>query len=105
MSRRMVQHGWLNKMLVDSGVIIAGEKAKKERCFSDFQSQLLYIEGMKAVLGDTCDPRHAARAFGKDGKYKPTNKWKNDANPDGRSKFKLRFNLFFLPKNYGFLYL
>jgi hypothetical protein len=49
MSRQMVQQGWLNKMIVDSGVIIAGEKAKKKRCFSDFQSQLLYIEGMKAV--------------------------------------------------------
>jgi hypothetical protein len=83
MSRQMVQQGWLNKMLLDSGVIIAGEKAKKERCFSDFQSQLLYIEGMKAVLGDSYDPRHAARAFGKNGKYKPTNKWKNDANPVG----------------------
>ncbi len=39
---------------------------------------------MKAVLGDEYDPRHAARAFGKNGKYKPTNKWKNEANPDGQ---------------------
>ncbi len=102
MSRRMVQQGWLNKMLVDSGVIIAGEKAKKERCYSDFQSQLLYIDGMKAVLGDTYDPRHAARAFGKDGKYKPTNKWKNEANPDGRSKSNLTFNVFLLSKKLCF---
>lgn len=83
MTRKMVSQGWLNKMLVEAGVINNGEIARKERCFADFQAQLLYIEGMKAVLGDEYDPRHAARAFGKDGKYKPTNKWKNEANPDG----------------------
>jgi hypothetical protein len=38
---------------------------------------------MKAVLGEEYDPRHAARAFGKNGKYKPTNKWQNETNPKG----------------------
>jgi hypothetical protein len=84
MTRKMIAQGWLNKMLVEAGVIKVGEVARKERCFADFQAQLLYIEGMKAVLGDEYDPRHAARAFGENGKYKPTNKWKNEANPDGQ---------------------
>ena len=70
-------------MLVKANVIQPGEKAKKERCFEDYKSQMLYIEGMKAVLGEGYDPRHAERPFGKNGKYKPTNKFKNEANPDG----------------------
>ena len=68
----------------NTGVIKEGEVARKERCFADYQAQLLYIDGMKAVLGKEYDPLHAARAFGKNGKYKPTNKWKNEANPDGQ---------------------
>ncbi len=61
------------------------KKAKKERCFQDYKAQLLYIlvEGMKAVLGEDYDPLHAAREFGKNGKYKPKNKYKNEANPEG----------------------
>ncbi len=51
MTRKMIAQGWLNKMLVEAGVIKEGEVARKERCFADFQAQLLYIEGMKAVLG------------------------------------------------------
>ena len=70
-------------MLVKANVIEPGEKARKERCYQDYHSQLLYIEGMQAVLGEDYDPRHVARAFGKNGKYKPTNKWKNEANPEG----------------------
>jgi hypothetical protein len=81
--RAMLHPGWLHEMLVQANVIQPGEKARKERCFQDYYAQLLYIEGMKAVLGEDYDPRHAAREFGKNGKYKPTNKYKNDANPEG----------------------
>ena len=44
--------GWLHDMLVQANEIEDGEKARKERCFSDYKAQLLYIEGMKAVLGE-----------------------------------------------------
>ena len=81
--RCMIHQGWLNELLVQANIIEPGEKAKKERCFQDYKAQLLYIEGMKAVLGEDYDPRHAAREFGKNGKYKPTNKYKNEANPEG----------------------
>ncbi len=49
--RTMLRSGWLNEMLVQANAIQRGEKACKERCFDDYKAQLLYIEGMKAVLG------------------------------------------------------
>lgn len=50
--RAMLRSGWLHDMLVQADEIQSGEKARKERCFSDYKAQLLYIEGMKAVLGE-----------------------------------------------------
>ena len=50
--RAMLHSGWLHDMLVQANEIEDGEKARKERCFSDYKAQLLYIEGMKAVLGE-----------------------------------------------------
>ncbi len=54
--RCMIHQGWLNELLVQEHIIEPGEKAKKERCFQDYKAQLLYIEGMKAVLGEDYDP-------------------------------------------------
>jgi hypothetical protein len=43
---------FLNEMLVQANAIQPGKKARKERCFEDYKAQLLYIDGVKAVLGE-----------------------------------------------------
>jgi hypothetical protein len=85
LTRRMMKPGWLNEALVKDGVIDKGKKSQRQRCFEDYNAQMTFIAGMKAVMGDDYDPRHIERPFAKNGKWKSTNKYKNEDNPKGKS--------------------
>ena len=55
--KRNVKKGWLKTLLVGEKLMTNSKAACKERFWSDYKAQCLFIQGMQAALGNEFDPR------------------------------------------------
>jgi hypothetical protein len=55
--KRNVKKGWLENLLVGEKLMEDTKAALKERFWSDYKAQCLFIQGMQAALGNEFDPR------------------------------------------------
>jgi hypothetical protein len=58
-----------------AGILVDSKASKKEKCWSDYKAQLLYIDAMREAKEDPeFDPRRSHLVTGKDGRFEKISK-------------------------------